>query len=221
MRDVIFHLADEHMEKGLKAFFSRDDWHYAMGCRKADINPENNTDILRVPGCTDGGIWKNAAENLDPFRDKYARAVIVLDEDFEPHPGPDTLRADITEAMVKSGWDEERFAVVVIQPELEAWLWAPNVNVALAFGHKDFDQLRGALEKEKLWTPGEPKPHDIKAARDRAAGLGGKKTGGPIFKGVFNALSKKALDRCVEPGFGVLRTALQTWFPPEQEAWVK
>ena len=215
MRDVIFHLADEHMEKGLKAFFSRDDWHYAMACRKVDINTEGDADILRVPGCTDGGTWKHAAENLVPFREKYTRAVIILDADFEPHPGADVLQRDVTADMLASGWAAERFAVVVIQPELEAWLWAPNINVALAFGHKDFDQLRGALEKEKLWNPGEPKPHDIKRARDRAARLGGKKTGGPIFKGVFNAISKKALDRCVEPGFQVMRAAMQAWFPVE------
>ena len=31
MRDVIFLLADQHMESGFRAFFERDDWHYALG----------------------------------------------------------------------------------------------------------------------------------------------------------------------------------------------
>jgi len=103
----------------------------------------------------------------------------------------------------------------VIEPELEAWLWAPNQNVATAFGHDSFDQLRGRLERENLWTPGQPKPNDLKRARDRAARLGGKKTGGPIFKGVFSEISNRACNHCVEPGFVAMRTALQGWFPPE------
>jgi hypothetical protein len=215
MGDVIFHLADEHMEKGLKAFFARDDWHFALGCRPFEIDPRGENDLYRVPGHTDPGIWKHAGENLRPFRDLYRYAVIILDADFDPSPGADVLRADISADMVKAGWAPERFAVIVIEPELEAWLWAPNQNVALAFGHDNFDQLRGRLERENLWTPGQPKPNDLKRARDRAARLGGKKTGGPIFKGVFSEISNRACNRCVEPGFVAMRTALQGWFPPE------
>ena len=215
MRDVIFHLADEHMEKGLKAFFERDDWHFAVGCRRFEIDPLNENDLFRVPGHTDGGIWKHAGNNLRLFRDKYQRAVIILDADFKPHPGADVLRRDISAAMIQSGLKTEQFAVIVIEPELEAWLWSPNLNVALAFGHKDFDQLRGALERERLWNPGEPKPTDLKRARDRAARLGGKKTGGQIFKGVFSKISSRACERCVEPGFVAMRAALQDWFPAD------
>lgn len=215
MRDVIFHLADEHMEKGLKAFFARDNWHFALDCRRFEIDPKSEADFYRVPGHTDGGIWRHAAENLRPFLDQYEHAVIVLDADFEPHPGADVLREDISAAMVQAGWPLERFAVVVIEPELEAWLWAPNLNVARAFGHEDFEQMRATLEREGLWNPGEAKPHDLKAARDRAARLGGKKLGGPIFKGVFSVISRAAFNQCVEPGFITLRTALQTWFPAD------
>ncbi len=213
MRDVIFHLADEHMEKGLKAFFARGNWHYAIGCRRFAIDPSDENDIYRVPGHTDGGIWKHAANNLRPFREQYQYAVIILDADFEPHPSPQQLRADISADMIASGWPTDRFTVIVIEPELEAWLWSPNQTVATAFGHENFDQLRARLAAENLWDNGQPKPNDLKRARDRAAKLGGKKTGGPIFKGVFSAISNRACNLCVEPGFKAMRTALQKWFP--------
>lgn len=218
MRDVVFHLADGHMEKGLRAFFRRDDWHHALGCRRFEINPESNDDIYRVPGRTDGSLWKHAHDYLRSFRDQYEHAVIVLDADFDPHPGAAAVQTKISQALVGSGWDAGRFAVIVIEPELEAWLWAPNLNVAQAFGHADFNRLRQTLEREQLWNPGEPKPHDLKRARDRAAHLGGKRTGGPIFKGVFSEMSKRACERCVEPGFKLLRGTLQRWFPPEGAA---
>lgn len=213
MRDIIFHLADRHMEDGLRAFFSRDNWHYVLGCERFNIDPESESDIYRVPGCTDGGVWKHAHANLQLFKDKYRHAVIVLDAAFEPHPGAAVLRDDISRRMIASGWANDRFSVIVIQPELEAWLWAPNLNVALAFGYANFDQLRGALEAEALWNAGEPKPHDLKGARDHAAKHGGKKTGGPIFKNVFGNISRRALDLCTEPGFEALRISVRTWFP--------
>lgn len=212
-RDVIFHLADHHMETGLRAFFKREDWHHAMGCNRFEIDYESNEDILRVAGHTDGGIWKHSHENLVPFREKYERAVIVLDADFEPHPGAETLVSDISRGMLGKGWEVDQFCVCVIQPELEAWLWAPNLNVAQAFGHGDFERLRASLADEGLWDEGQPKPNDLKRARDRAASLGGKRTGGPIFRGVFGGISRRAFDRCEEPGFQSMRSALQTWFP--------
>ncbi len=215
MRDIVFHLADRHMEEGLRAFFSRQDWHHVLKCRRFEVDPMSNSDFYRVAGETDGGLWKHAHKNLHIFKEQYRHAVIMLDAEFDPQPGPNVLRADIGKAMLASGWDEDRFGVVVIEPELEAWLWAPNHNVARAFGHANFEELRTFLESEGLWDPGAPKPHSLKAARDRAARRGGKRTGGPIFRSVFEHISRRALDACVEHGLKTLRMMLGTWFPPE------
>jgi hypothetical protein len=177
------------------------------------VDPLSPSDIFRVPRHTDGGVWKHAGANLRPFRDKYRFAVIVIDADFDPHPGPAVLLSDISTDMMTEGWERERFAVIVIQPELEAWLWAPNLNVARAFGHEDFGALRRQLEQEQLWDSGDPKPKNLKHATARAAKLGKKQTGGPIFMSVFGAISMRACQSCVEPGFVALRAALQNWFP--------
>jgi len=217
-RDVVFHLADGNMEAGFRAFFARDDWHHALGCRRFTIDPDSERDIFRKGGQTDGGLWKHAHTNLTPFRALYDHAVIILDADFDPHPGAKVLCKDIAKGMTSAGWAPDSFCVVVIDPELEAWLWAPNQNVALAFGFDSIEELRTPLEQENLWEAGKPKPGDLKAARDRAAKLGGKKTGGPLFKGVFGGISSRALGKCVEPGFKTMRKALQTWFPKEATA---
>ena len=117
MRDIIFHVADKHMEEGLRAFFLRDDWQHALGCRRFDIDPKSDSDLFRVAGCTDGGVWKSAHKNLQIFKDKYRYAGrLLLDADFEPKPGASVLQEDISQGMIASGWDEGRFAVVVIQP---------------------------------------------------------------------------------------------------------
>lgn len=216
MRDLILHLADRHMEDGFRAFFARDDWHHVLGCARFGIDPGSLEDIFRRGGHTDGGLWQHAHDNLAPFRQRYRHAMIVLDADFDPHPGAESLVREISANLLAAGWPEDAFRVVVIDPELEAWLWAPNVNVAMAFGHDDFKEMQRMLAERNLWDEASPKPNDLKEARDVAAKLGGRRTAGPIFRSVFAGISRRACDLCEESGFRSLRAALQTWFPPNQ-----
>jgi hypothetical protein len=115
-------------------------------------------------------------------------------------------------ALVDAGWERERFEVVVIQPMLEAWLWMESDHVATAFGLSRFVEMRRRLVEQGLWDKDAAKPRELKRARDFAARLGGRKTGGAIFKNVFAAVSSRALDHCAEPGFVLLRQSLQDWF---------
>jgi hypothetical protein len=213
MRPVVFHLADSHMEKGLRAFFRRDNWHYAMRCNRFELDPESSEDIFRVGGCTDQGLWKGASANLATHRKTHERAVVIIDEHFDPYPGAAQIQQDMTRDLVDAGWDRDRFEVMVIEPMLEAWLWMESDHVATAFGLTRFADLRASLVDQGLWDEGAAKPRELKRARDFAARLGGRKTGGPIFKSVFGALSSRALDHCTEPGFVLLRETLQRWFP--------
>src|ERR1039457_1628531 len=106
MRPIIFHLADHQMEQGIRAFFRRDDWHYAMRCARFEIDSESDEDIYRVPACTDPCVWKNAHNNLAVFKGLYERAVVVLDVSFGGSPGAARIRADVIGNLVRSGWKE-------------------------------------------------------------------------------------------------------------------
>jgi hypothetical protein len=104
---------------------------------------------------------------------------------------------------------------------LESWLWMDSDHVAKAFGCQDYAVLRDRLIAEGLWQAGNPKPWELKAARDRAARLGNSKSGRTVFRNVFGSASRRAIDRCEEPGFKLLRQTLQDWFPKPKEAWEK
>ncbi|MCC5789791.1 MAG: hypothetical protein JJT75_09155 [Opitutales bacterium] len=215
MRPLIFHLADNAMVEGLKGFFGRDNWHHALGCAQISIDPENNSDFFKVPGANDQAIWKRAHENLMPFPKLYERAIIILDEHFDPSPGAAVLEQEIAVNMEKSGWKRERFEVIVIQPMLEAWLWMDNPNIAAAFGVESYEALKSKLIAQELWEEGAAKPHELKRAVQVATGLGKIKSGRKTFSTVFGAASRRALDACEEPGFKKLRQTLQSWFPAE------
>lgn len=214
MSDIVFHLADKSMAEGLRAFFRRDNWHYALGCGQFNIDSESRDDVFQIGGCTDGGLWKNAHTNLATHFHTHRHAVIILDKDFDPYPTPQQIREDIRANMRQRGWTDDRFEVIVIEPMLEAWLWADAVSTAKGFGVADFGTLKQELVDHGLWNPAEPKPSQMKAARDLAAKIGRRKTGSPIFREVFNSLSSRALSTCVEPGFVLLLRTLREWFPP-------
>ncbi|MCC5841437.1 MAG: hypothetical protein JJT96_15080 [Opitutales bacterium] len=170
------------------------------------------------PRRNDPGIWHHAHDNLKSHLHTHERAIILLDEYFGGSNGAESLTAEISKNLRESGWDDERFAVIVIQPMFEAWLWADNQNVAQAFGFADFRSLQEALAAQQFWAAGEPKPlpEKMKEAKAAAIKLGGKKrfASRPFVK-VFQGISSRALDACAEPGFQKLRRTLQTWFPAE------
>jgi hypothetical protein len=216
MRPLIIHMADNAMVEGLKGYFRRDLWHYALGCAPFALDPNSERDFLKVPGANDQAVWKYAHVHLAPFRETHERAIIMLDEWFDPTPGAEVLQEEIEANMLGAGWARERFEVIVIQPMLEAWLWMESNHVAKAFGWKDYNELRDRLVQENLWNPGEAKPHELKKAAARASKLGKVKSGRRTFANVFSAVSSRSLDRCSEPGFHRFRDTLRAWFPTAQ-----
>ena len=117
--------------------------------------------------------------------------------------------------MNDAGWSSDRFEVIVIQPMLEAWLWADNENIAKLYGFKDYPELVSTMTEQGHWDAalGKPVKEHLKQARNLAAKKGGLKTGGRLFSKVFESLSGRAMTACSEPGFQQMRTRLKEWFP--------
>lgn len=108
----------------LRGFFSRERFHHALGCGPFSVDP--GRDIIVDPG-RDPGVFLRAHELLRLYEGEYAHAVVMLDAAWEGSPGADAIREALT-TRLKSRWDS--FTVVVIDPELEAWIWQDSPHVA-------------------------------------------------------------------------------------------
>jgi hypothetical protein len=205
------------MEKGLRAFFKRSDWPAVLDCAEFQIEAESSDDIFRIPRFKDGGVWTNAGKNLGNHLGRFERALIILDEDFDPWPGAATIRTDIENEMLEAGWPRESFEAIVIQPMMESWLWTDNDSVAKAFGIANFAPLRNQFIAEGLWGFGQwkPKADKMKEVTARAMAAGWRLMKDVLFTTVFSELKKDAVDQCIEPGFVLFRQTLQRWFPKE------
>lgn len=115
--------------------------------------------------------------------------------------------------MANNGWSNHSAAVVVIAPELEAWVWTDSPHVAKVLGWKDDAQsLRHFLQDRELLAPGSPKPTDPKRAMEQALRAKRKPGGARLFADLASSVT---LNRCQDPAFHKLQKTLERWFPAQ------
>ena len=160
----------------------------------------------------DAGCYREAPDFLRGFARRAQYALVIFD-----HHGcgrdavPAESIAEETEGrLARSGW-EGRARVVVVEPELEAWVWSDSPGVADVLGWQGRQPaLREWLEDRGLWRRCDPKPHDPKCALKEAL----DETHGHYPSALYSDLAARvSLNRCIDPAFRRLKATLREWFP--------
>lgn len=190
-----------------EGFLGRQGFHYSLG---TEAFTWDRRDVL-VDEDSDPGVYRRAHETLRPFQRSHRHALIVLDEAWAGSPGAERIRQHIEREMVKSGWDRERFEVVVIVPELECWIWQDKPDLERAVGFRGPGSLRQFLKDQGVWPEGQAKPDDPKEALERILRDSRTPRSSSIYKKITSRVSVKD---CTDPSFRQMLTALRRWFPP-------
>jgi hypothetical protein len=201
-RDLVVLIADKNIEGALRGLLSRPQ---SLGLREIScdlyVHPE------RDPGCRLRGH-----HFLKSFAHRYAHALVIFDREGS---GREELeRADlerqVEDRLSSSGWDD-RATAVVIDPELEIWVWADSPHVESALGWSEDMSLRGWLMQKGWLQEGESKPVQPKTAVEEALRRARK----PRSSSMFQELARRvSTDRCVDAAFLKLRQTLVRWFSP-------
>ncbi|MEZ4226976.1 MAG: hypothetical protein R3B13_38905 [Polyangiaceae bacterium] len=189
----------------LRAFFGRERWDLTLQCAQFDLWPEE--DIFHDPLHTDGGVHKSAQELLRPYLNTHSRAMVVLDQQFGGELPADKVREDILARLSQNGW-QERSEVVVIDPELEVWLWqnSRHVEQALMFT----GSLRQHLQNNGQWPAEAPKPLEPKETIQALV----KAKKALKTKVVYSRIARSvSIQGCTDPSFELFTTAMRVWFP--------
>ena len=115
-KDLFLLTADSQLERTLRTLL--DFRRPSLGIR--DISFEVHRHQNKDPGCRTESV-----SYLRELQGEYAKAMVVFDfrgcgaEDVEPEGLEEELEADLSRA----GWSRDAVAVIVIYPELEAWLF--------------------------------------------------------------------------------------------------
>lgn len=204
MKDLICLVADKNMEYAIRGLLGSP---IRVGIREITfdifVHPEHD------PGCY------NAAHSfLRSFSTSYTHGLVLFDYDGcgqEISP-PTHVQTHVKELLDENGW-EERANVVVINPELEIWVWSdsPRVDECLGWQGQNPDlrtwlRQKGLLEEDRL------KPNDPKTALEEALRTVRKQRSSALFKQLAERVS---LNRCTDDSFIYLRSTLRRWFPSE------
>jgi len=157
----------------------------------------------------DPGVYRKAQEFLRSFLRLANYALVVLDRDGCGRAESRTeIEAGLERRLAANGW-ENRCAAIVIDPELENWVWSDSPHVGAALGWPAGD-LRNWLSQRGHWPEHAKKPPDPKSAVEAALREKKIARSSAIYADIARNVG---FDRCVDPAFIKLRTTLQGWFP--------
>lgn len=204
-KDLVILVADADAELGLGAVFRRPD---ALGIRGPSF--EFRRHIQRDPGCRVG-----AHDFLRTDLPRFRHALVVFDFHgcgWEGHADRMRVEEEVEKNLRMNGW-EDRAAVVVIAPELEAWVWSdsPNVESILGWTRRDLS-MRQWLQANGQIVSVEGKPEDPKTAMHLVLRHTGKRYSAALFSQLAEEVS---FTRCQDPAFRKLVETLRKWFPSE------
>jgi hypothetical protein len=116
----------------------------------------------------------------------------------------------VASALSRSGW-ADRAAVIVIDPELENWVFSDSPEVDAAMGWKGNNPpLRKWLEEQNYLAAGAIKPARPKEAMEAAL----RHVRMPRSSSIYGDLARQVgFGRCTDSAFQKLKATLRTWFP--------
>jgi hypothetical protein len=198
-RDLVVLIADKNIEGALRGLLSRP---RSLGLREIScdlyVHPE------RDPGCLLRGH-----HFLKPFAHKYAHALVIFDREGSGREAERAfLESEVEDRLSSSGWDD-RAAAVVIDPELEVWVWNESPHVESALGWSGDMSLKDWLTQKGWLREGETKPAQPKTAVEEALRLARR----PRSSALYQELARRvSTDRCIDAAFLKLRRTLAGWF---------
>ena len=200
-KDLVVLIADKNIEGALRGLLSRPQ---ALGLREISCD-------LYVHPERDHGCLLRGHDFLKPFSHRYGHALVIFDREGcgREKEGRTALERQVEDRLSSSGW-ANRAAAVVIDPELEIWVWNDSPHVESGLGWKSTEMtLKDWLRQQDWLHEGESKPTQPKTAVEEALRLAGIPRSSAIYYELARQVSTK---RCVDPSFLKLRQTLVGWF---------
>ena len=199
--DLVILVPGRDEQAALEGILAR---HEALGFRPISAEFQRHPD--RDPGCL-----LRAHEFLRPQANRFRHALVLFDRKGcgQEGKGRAGLEHEVESRLSASGWGD-RAAVVVIDPELEVWVWSdsPHVEAHLGWEGREPD-LHTWMLQEGFLQQDQAKPARPREAVDRVLRVARKRRSSSIYRQLAQDVS---LTRCEDPAFLKLRETLRSWF---------
>jgi hypothetical protein len=202
--DLVVLAADKQMQETVRGLLSRP--------RAFEIHSISFT-VYSHPN-KDPGCRREAHQFLRPFHADFRHGLVLLDYKgcgVSRTSSPDEIESSVEEKLQRLGWDE-RARCVVIDPELEVWVWSESPEVDRCLGWEKVPQrVQEWLRANDRWPDDATKPPEPKDSLEEVL----KEVRQPRSSSLFRELAESvSLRRCEDESFRRFRRILQAWFPP-------
>lgn len=201
LKDLLILTADKNTKSAVEGVLTRP---RALHIRQV------TTDVFVHPH-SDPGCLRESHEFLRPFTKQYRHALVIFDREGcgKDLADPRELENSVEQELANSGWSK-RNAVIVLDPELEIWIWSDSPHVADVLGWtQGVESLRNWLIAQSYLRPGDAKPQHPKEAMEGAL----REVRRSRSSAVYAELAKKvSFARCNDLAFEKLKATLRNWF---------
>ena len=201
MKDLVILAADKDMEYALAGLLRRP---LALGIRPIShdvfVHPEHD------PGCALRGVTF-----LSNFARQYRHGLLLFDHEGSGRESGSArhLQESLNADLSGSPWGD-RARAIVLDPELEAWVWSdsPHVDRIAGWEQRQPGLRRWLVEQDWIQEP-ETKPARPKEAFQAALRAARTARSSSLYRKIAESVS---LERCTDSSFRELRKTLRVWF---------
>jgi len=167
--------------------------------------------LHRDPGCR-----SNAAQYLRRHSHQYKYALVMFDKHgCGDKNSREEIQRDVEDELFRNGW-RDRSKVIVIDPELETWIWTASNRMPQVLGwqHGGYVGMKRWLASKGLWENNSAKPAEPKRALRAVLKEIGRRSSSSLFGKLAASVT---LHGCEDPAFIELRDTLVHWFPNTED----
>lgn len=202
--NLIILVADRNTQFLMQGLLTR---HQSFGIKDLSAS----LDHIFVHIQRDAGCYNQCSEFLRPFALDYNFALVIFDHEGcgQDHKSQAEIENELEQKLSISGW-ESRAKVIVLEPEIESWVWSnsPHVEKVLGWEGKT-PNLRDWLYSKNFLTPNELKPSRPKEAVEAALLEVRKARSSARY---LELAEKVSFRNCIDESFLKLKQILQEWF---------
>lgn len=203
MNDLVVLVADNEIKLVVDALLDRPK---SIGIRRILWKTIKEQD--HDPGCVKRGVTF-----LSGLKCEFRHALLIFD-----YEGCGVTNMTSQELQVVLNTDLEknwgcRARTIILNPELEAWVWSDSPHVDNILGWKNQQtSLREWLKNEDWISERKSKPKRPKEAFEAALRKVGQMRSARLYE---RLASKVSVERCQDESFLEFRQTLKNWFPPD------
>lgn len=202
MKDLIILVADQNMRDSIEGLIPK---------LPLALNISPFTYDIRVHPYRDPGCRTQSANFLTSFKNIYKFSLVLFDKEGcgKESLSRTELETEVEESLSKTGWGD-RAKVVVIEPELENWIWVKSPKLAEIINWDSIQSLYQWLRDQNYLSGANPKPNSPKEAFEKVLYIKKKRRSSSIYKQIASTVSFK---RCTDPSFLKFIQIISVWFP--------